>query len=243
LQQVALTGGVAQATISTLAVATHSITAVYTPTNANFATSTSKALSQTIGAAATSTVLTSSAATAVWGQSVTFTATVSATAPGSGTPTGSISFYDGATLLKQVTLTGGVAQAAISTLAVGTHSIKAVYSPANANFTTSTSAALTETINKAATTTTLSAPATVAAGQSVTLTATVTPVSPGAGVPTGTVTFRAGTSVVATVSLSGGVATLTVSPPPKGTYQLTATYNADPDFLSSVSATLKQVLS
>jgi hypothetical protein len=68
------------------------------------------------------------------GQAVIFTAHVAPSAA-----TGSVSFYDGSTLLGTGTLSGGVASFSTSSLARGTHSIKAVYSgDANVNGTTST---------------------------------------------------------------------------------------------------------
>src|SRR5262249_44379944 len=48
---------------------------------------------------ATTTTVTSSPNPSVFGQSVTFTATVSAASPGSGTPTGTVTFEDGGTTL------------------------------------------------------------------------------------------------------------------------------------------------
>jgi hypothetical protein len=69
---------------------------------------------------------------------VTFTATVSA-------PTGTVSFYDGQTLLGSATLAAGVATYASPGLAAGPHSITAVYS-GDGNFLTATSTVLTETI-------------------------------------------------------------------------------------------------
>ncbi len=59
---------------------------------------------------------------------MTFTATVSANSPGSGTPTGTVTFMDGSTSLGTGTLSGGVATFSISTLPVGSHSITGVYS-------------------------------------------------------------------------------------------------------------------
>jgi hypothetical protein len=80
---------------------------------------------------------------------VTFTATVSAAAPGSGTPTGSVTFYDGTTKLGTGTLNGGSAAFTITTLSIGTHSITAVYG-GDGNFKTSTSPALSQVVQSAA---------------------------------------------------------------------------------------------
>ena len=73
---------------------------------------------------------------------VTFTATVSSTA---GTPTGSVSFTDGQTLLNSVPLAEGVATYTTSSLALGAHSIIAIYS-GDANFVSVTSSTLTQTV-------------------------------------------------------------------------------------------------
>src|SRR5262249_3481327 len=95
----------------------------------------------------TSSSVTSSVNPAVSGQSVTFSAIVSANAPGSGTPTGTVTFYDGAIALGTSTLNSNAkATLTISTLSVGTHAITAVYS-GDTNFATSTALVLTETVN------------------------------------------------------------------------------------------------
>ena len=67
------------------------------------------------------------------GDTVTFTANVTATFPGVGSPTGRVRFEDGKTILGTVALTNGVAQFATSTLAVGNHRMDAVYE-GSANF-------------------------------------------------------------------------------------------------------------
>jgi hypothetical protein len=92
----------------------------------------------------TSIMLTSSLNPSNVGNSVTFTATV--TAP-TGIPTGVVSFYDGTTLLGTGALNGsGVATFTTSTLTAGSHPITAVYN-GDVNDGTSTSAVLTQTVN------------------------------------------------------------------------------------------------
>ena len=66
-------------------------------------------MTQTVGTDNTTTVLSSSANPACLGQSVTFTATVAPVPPGTGTPTGTVTFRDGATGLATNTVSGGVA--------------------------------------------------------------------------------------------------------------------------------------
>ena len=111
----------------------------------------------------------------MFGQSVTFTASVTAVAPGAGTPTGAVIFKEGATSLGTNTLSAGQATFATTNLSVGAHSITAVYSGTN-NFNASDNSAspLTQTVNKASTTTTVASSVNPSVfGQSVTFTATV----------------------------------------------------------------------
>ena len=91
-----------------------------------------------------------SANPAVVRQAVTFTATVQASAPGSGTPTGTVTFKDITTVLGTGTLTGsGQATFSTSALAVGTHAITASYGGDN-NFTSSFSPNIAEVIKSSA---------------------------------------------------------------------------------------------
>ena len=132
---------------------------------------------------------------------VTFTATVAPVSPGAGTPTGTVNFTEGTlTLASSVTLNGSdQATFATALLSVGSHTITAAYS-GDTNFTTSTGndSASPQVVNQASTTTTVgSAPNPSVFGQTVTFTATVTPVSPGAGLPSGTVNFTEGATTLA----------------------------------------------
>jgi len=141
---------------STLSVGAHSITASYAG-NANFNGSTSAVLTQTVNKANTATTVASSVNPSVFGQSVTFTATVSVTAPGAGSPSGVVTFLDGTTTLGTGTLSATApftATFTTSSLAVGSHSITASYA-GDTNFSGSTSAVLTQTVNKANTTSTV----------------------------------------------------------------------------------------
>ena len=59
---------------------------------------------------------------------MTFTATVAAEPPGGGTPSGTVTFYDGSKVLGKAKLSSGVASYETSSLSVGVHSIKVAYS-------------------------------------------------------------------------------------------------------------------
>jgi hypothetical protein len=238
-------GSNGQATFTTaaLAVGTHTVTAVYSG-DGNFTTSTSAADTQTVNMAATTTALTSSPNPSVFGEPVLFTATVTPVAPGAGSPTGTVTFMEGATTLGSATLnSGGQASFSTSTLAVGTHMVTAVYS-GDSSFITSTSAVATQTVNKAATTTTLtSTPNPSVFGQPVQFTATVTVPEPGAGTPTGTVSFMEGTTTLGTATLNGvDQATFTTSALPAGMHTVTAVYLGDANFATSTAEPVIQAV-
>jgi CSLREA domain-containing protein len=129
-----------------------------------------------VAQAATSTSLAISSPSITPGQSETLRAQVLSST--TGTPSGSVSFYDGSTLLDAVPLTAGVASYSTATLAPGvTHSLSAVYS-GDTNFTGSTTtSSATVTVAPLDFTMTLTGPSnlTVVPGQSVTYKVTVTP--------------------------------------------------------------------
>jgi hypothetical protein len=140
-----LSGGVASLTTAAVKAGTRSITATY-PGDTTFAKSVSAVLSQKVNKASTATSVSASPNPSTAGQVVTFTATV--TSPSGLVPTGKVNFKDGTTLLGSGTLdTTGQATFSTSTLAVGSHTIKAVYVPSPTNFAASTSAALTQVVN------------------------------------------------------------------------------------------------
>ncbi len=116
-------------TISTLSPGSHTLVASYSG-DGTFAPSTSAPLVQVVLNGTTTTV-TSSAAPAILGQSITFTATVSSTT--TGTISGTVTFFDNGTQLgTPVTLgctsKGCTATYSSSSLALGTHTISATYS-------------------------------------------------------------------------------------------------------------------
>jgi Bacterial Ig-like domain (group 3)/Pro-kumamolisin, activation domain len=232
--------GTATYTSSTFTVGTHPITAVYSG-DSNYVGSTSAAFSQLVEKAATKTSLASSVNPSTFGQSVTLTATVTAVAPGSGTPTGSVKFYDGTTLLGSHGLTSGVAALVTTKLVTGTDSITAVY-VASTDYDTSTSGALSQVVDKANTKVTLAAsPNPSTSGATVTFTATVATVAPGAGTPTGTVTFMDGATELGTGTLnSSKKATFATASLAAGTHSITAVYSGDSNFNGDTSAVLSQ---
>ncbi|HEY2575460.1 MAG TPA: Ig-like domain repeat protein [Streptosporangiaceae bacterium] len=233
--------GQASQTMSNLTSGVHTITAAYSGDSV-YAATTSGPLSQTILPDATVTALSSTAEPSVRGEAGTITATV-ASGPGQGTPTGKVTFTVDGTQSPAVTLANGKASMQMAALAVGTHSITAAYS-GDTNHTASTSAALTQVVNQAAASASLTTTATPSVyGQSGSVTATVSAVPPGTGTPSGTVIFTVDGTPGQPVTLSSGKATRPLAGLGAGTHQITATYSGDQNFLAAASAALTQVIS
>jgi hypothetical protein len=177
--------------------------------------------------------LTSSANPSAAGQPVTFTATIACTG---FTPTGTVTFKDGTTVLGAVPLSGNQAILTVSSLGTGSHPIAAVYS-GDANCIMASSAVLTQVVGATAGAATLTSTANPSpAGQPLTFTATITCASV---TPTGSVAFSDGATALGSVPLSGGSATFTTSSLAAGSHTITATYSGDANCVPS-SATLSQ---
>ncbi|MEO7273194.1 MAG: Ig-like domain repeat protein [Vicinamibacterales bacterium] len=206
-----------------------------------------KAGTLTITKASTRLSLTSTASAAVIGQPVTLTAALAVQNPGSGHPSGTVVFTDGTTVIAgcaaQPVGPTGAATCATAALGIGRHSLNASYA-GDGNFTASaTTSALPLTVGKASTTTALAAsPSPSVNAAPVTLTATLAVVAPGAGTPTGTVTFFDGTVRLGAGQLSvvGGrlVGTFSTSALGIGRHVITAAYGGDTAFATSTSAVL-----
>ena len=228
--------GTATYSTSAFSATTYTLTAKYGG-DGNYSASTSTAQTLVVNPVATTTTLTISLASAVAGQSVSFTAKVKENT-GTGTPTGTVTFLNGSTQLAAVSVDStGTATFTSSTLAVGSYSVTAAYG-GDANDESSTSSATSLVISAApvATTTTLAASATtITGGASITFTATVSPVS-GSIVPTGTVTFKDGSTTLGTGTLSGsGKATYSTAALSVGNQSFTAVYVGDGGNLTSTS--------
>jgi hypothetical protein len=215
---------------------THAMTAIYSG-DGNNAGSMSATLTEQVKGFPSKTVVTSSGAPSFVGQPVTFTATV---ASSHGTiPDGElVTFYDGTTPLGSVALASGTAAYTTSPLPARTHFIKATYA-GDARFEPS-SGSVKQVVDKYPTMTALSSSLNPSNyGQAVTFTTAVTSAGP---TPTGKVKFMDGTTGIGTVTLSGGVATLTKSKLAVGTHPITAQYLGDAACAKSTSSVLDQVV-
>ncbi|MEV7866135.1 Ig-like domain repeat protein, partial [Streptomyces sp. NPDC088124] len=188
----------------------------------------------TVGPATSAVSVTVDPNPSVCGETVTVCATVTAVAPGSGTPTGTVTFTGPGGLNQTVPLNAsGTACVSTSTLTSGT--ITALYN-GDTCFTASTGT-FDVTVDQASTTTTVSVdPNPSVCGQTVKVCATVTAVAPGSGTPTGTITFTKPGGLNQTVPLdTNGNACITTST--LGTGTVTAVYNGDTCFTSSTGTT------
>lgn len=182
------------------------------------------------------------------GQTVTFTAAVDSKSL--GTLTGTVQFFDGATLLGSGTLTAGVATFSTTALTLGSHDITAVYS-GDANFGGSTSAVLTEVIapsNPVPVATSLSPAFATAGGATFTLTVIGSSFVSGSVVRWNgvnlTTTFVSATQLTASIPMAdistAGTANVTVFNPAVGggtSGALTFTINNPLPVLTSISPT------
>jgi hypothetical protein len=231
--------GVATYSTSTLAVGSYSLTATYEG-DTNNTGSTSTALALTVIQATTSVQLTANHASISVGSPVTFTAAVR----GNGAvPGGTVTFKDGGNTLGSVALSGGLASYSTSALAVGAHTITAIYA-GDANDAGSASSSLTETITAFATQTMLAASATnLNTDQQLTLLTTTT--SSNGGSVGGTLTFMSGTTTLGTAAVgSNGSGTLSLNNMKPGAYSITAQYSGDsvngPSSSNAVAVTVGQ---
>jgi hypothetical protein len=192
-------GGTASVVTGTtvLVAGSYTLGVTFTPTDTATYTSATGAVTLTVQKATPGVAVTSSANPVFAQSAVTLTATVSSAI---SVPAGTLSFFDGTTLLSTGTLSGGVATVVVSTLAVGTHSITAAYS-GDSNFVTLTSAVISQTVADFGVT--APATATGALGGTATYSLTFTPV--------GATTFPAAVSLTASGLPTGATYTLTPS--------------------------------
>jgi len=236
LGKVTLAGGSATLSTASLNPGARNIAATYT--GSKKCASSVGSLTETVQKASTTTSITSAAPSpSSYDQTVAFSASV---ATAVGTPTGSVTFKLGATVLGSAALAGAAATytTAATQIPTGTDSITAHYA-GDSDHAASVSSVYSQTVGKAATNTTLASsqnPSTLQ--QSVTLTATV---SAQAGTPAGNVVFWDGAALLGTVALAGGTAAWTTSFGTAGSHNLTAHYNANKNYIVSTGPAVQTV--
>ena len=231
---------VSDTTVTMLAAGT-CIVAANQAGDGNFAAAPQVTQTIAIGVASSSVALSSSPNPSTFAEPVTFTATVTGS-----NPTGTVDFREGATSLcgSPIALVDGSATCVTGALSVGMHSIAASYL-GDANNTPSNSNAVTQQVNRVATTTTLvsAVPAAITLGQPSTISVTISAPfvgkstsGKGSFFPTGTVTVNDGsTNCVATLPANASSSTVScdLTPTSAGTKTLAATYTGDATFETS----------
>jgi N-acetylneuraminic acid mutarotase len=231
---VTLSSGAATISVpaGSLVTGTDTLTATYTPDSSsstiyNSAVGTN---TETVTAAATAPIVTvdPSPASITTAQALSVTVTLS----GSPTPTGSVILTSGSYTSGAVTLTTGSATISIlaGSLAKGTDTLTAAYTPDASSSSTYTSATGSNVVAVTAaaiapTITVTPSPASITTSQALSVTVTVG----GTPTPTGSVTLTSGSYTSAAVTLTGGTATINVPAGSlaTGTDTLTATYTPD----------------
>lgn len=235
-----------------LAQGSHPILAEYSG-DTTYAAANSAAVTVTSQPSSTVTEVTPASSTAVSpGSSLVITSVVTAASAGSGAsaPSGTVDFRLDGSSLGTGTLVAGTpatpstnsttsATITVPYVTAGSHLITGYYN-SDTNYTSSTSSASTITVSASAPTVTVSLGTTTPQpGSSLTVTASITPLSSSGSSPTGTVTFYLGSTTESTISVVAGstsTATTTITVPSSGTYTVKATYNGDNNY-TETSAT------
>jgi hypothetical protein len=230
--------GKATLTLNNVVPATYSIIATYSGDPNDDVSVSSPAYPYTVVQATTQTTVTATPNPALIGQTVTFTAKVTGNG---GTPGGSVTFEaNGTAIGAPATLDGtGTATLTSSSLAAGSYTITAIYG-GDTDDQGSTGTALSQlVVGTIPTTTSLASASTTGTTPQVVLVAVVLNSEQVTGgttpMPTGTVTFKNGATVIGTATLdTNGVATLPLNLP-TGTYTITAVYGGDASHTGSTS--------
>jgi hypothetical protein len=216
------TNGEATLSTSALPIGTSSLTADYSGDDV-FGPSTSGAVTHFVGAAVSVSIY-SSVPNAYTGEQIVFSATVTGAPDVFGTPTGTVTFKDGSKSVGTVALTGGGDAGLATSLPTGMASVTAVYN-GNADYSSGSSARLVEPVYGPVTLALRTAKS-CASGSPCTITTTATAVAPtAAGTPRGTVTLYDFATLLGTMTLKNGRASLTTSSLPVGPNGFAASYN------------------
>jgi len=188
--------------------------------------------------APTTTTLTSSTLTSVFGKTVTFTATV--TGAFGSAPSGTVTFLDGAKKLNASTMKAGTITYSTASLLPGTHNVTAVYAGDALNL-TSTFSSVAVVVEDSTTTKLSSGLNPSIYGENITLTATVAATHGGS--VAGTMTFYDGATTLGTQTLnSSNQATFSTAALAGGNHSLKAVYAGNTSAAGSTSPVLTQVV-
>ncbi len=223
----------------------YSFTASYGGDSNDAASPTSGPATVTVGPAATTTLITSTTPDdPVVGQPITIDVSVGAKSPGAGTPTGSVMVKDGGTKSCDAPLTAGTGSCQITETTASevstSYKLIAEYN-GDSNYSTSDSTATPVVVGQDETTTTITETSpsnnVVVVGQPLTVTVSVSPISPGSGTPTGNVTVQdAGPDCLATLTAGVGSCQVIETSTSGSPDSITANYEGDTNDGTSSSA-------
>lgn len=229
LGTVALSSGTATFTASFATAGAKALRAVYSG-DSNSGSSTSPYVNVLVNQASASVTLQASPSPVLSGQSMTLLAVVSGSSP-----SGAVTFKDGAVTLGTITLANGQAQMTTSWAIAGSHSLSAVYEGDSNNSSQVSSIVTVTVVDQMPTTVALTATYTATSvGALDTLTATVS-----GAAPSGAVTFKDGNVILGTASLNvSGVASLPVRFETGGVHPVSATYAGNATNAAGTSSVL-----
>ncbi len=233
---VTLASGIGSCSLPSVSTGTKTISASYIG-DGSYNTSSAASVSHTVSKASTTAAITSaSPEPSVYGQAYSIYVSVASSAPGSGIPAGSVTVGNG-TNTCTITLASGSGFCSLPAGTVGNKTITAGYGGSTL-FNTSTASSYTHAINKADTTTTITAdPADPSVtGQPYLVSFTTAAVLPGAGNPTGDVTISDG-SQTCTGTLTSGSGSCSLKSLSIGSKTLTASYSGSSSFNTSSDTT------
>jgi hypothetical protein len=249
LGTVLLSGGEATFATSGLALGSHMISAVYGG-DSDFVGNSSAPLHEIINSEkyTSQALLAVTPRSSAFGQKVTLIVTVLPPAPLDGTPTGTVTFLDGATVLGVVALQNAneklqSARARLTTIGLhaGPNAVEAVYS-GDRSFSGSTSQVVLENVGSEPTRTKVtSSRKNLLPGQLVIFTATVSSARGGETVLVGAVSFWDGLALLGTIDLSGGEVLFATRTLPMRTHTIRVLYAGQDGFASS-SASLRETV-
>ncbi len=223
---------------------THNIIATYAPTGF-FATS-SATCSEVVNALPTTSTLAVAPTTSTYGSPIILTATVTpSTPPGPSTPTGVVTFYNGATVIGTGTLAGGVATLGLGSLpggslAGGSYNLTCTYG-GNSIYAMSNCNSVPVTVNAAPSSLTLSSsanPAIYSSFVTFTIRLTATGQSAGAG---NTIQLSIDGQVIDLTTDATGSATYTIDTLVPNSYPIVASFTGTNNLQAS-SASLTEVV-
>lgn len=241
-----LVNGQATFSTSSLSIGNHTIEAVYSGDSTNLPSNSNQVI-QVVASpniSVTHTTLTSSPNPSVFGQIVTFTATVTSS-PGFAEATGSITFSIDGVFQPAIPLVNAQATLQTSSLSVGNHTIIAIYTgdsshiPSRSTRFTQVVTSATKTTSK---TTLISSSNPAPIGGTIAFTATVTGTS-GFPEPIGIVRFIIDQTILSpAIPLVNGQATFQTSTLTPGIHKVIAVYSGDDNHLPSRSTILTEIL-